>query len=251
MQARTLWPFPINLTRSWMPYRRTLAQLRQAVRWRMDQENITGNYDDAWLDDPELNHYINLAIGWVYGLKVQSGLSYDESVQTITTAGSASSYDVPEDYYVTLGLDYQSGGCFYEVPQLYFHERNWFQNHSGQFPCGFRVVSSGIKLQPTPADGVVLRHTYVPAPPVLSNDSDDFDFGNTWNDLVEVNACIRVREKDEASTTSLEREQERLLRRIESEVEHRALTQPMRIKDVEDLRFTARSPWPWDDWWDC
>lgn len=211
-----------------MAYLRTLAELRISIRNQADFRNDDDNYENDYVDDDELNDYINTSIGWIHGMKTQSGLSYDESEEPYTTTTSPT-YPLPDDFYAPIGVDVLINGYWWSILKLEQRERNMFQNTSNTYPSAYRIVGENLVLYPTPGAGQSVKLIYVPSPTVLVDDEDTYDFGNTWNELLEVDCCIKLLQKEESATGGFERRKQELLDRIRVEVEHRALTEPHRV----------------------
>jgi len=232
-------------------YNRTLLQLRGAVRAATDTVEASGVYDDSWLPDDQLDHFINLALGDLYNMQVQSGLSQNESKQDITGTG-ATRYTLPDDFYAPLYCYVQtSSNTWSEISQIHLRELNYFRNLQGSgsgYPVVFRTVDrTYIDFYPAPNTGRAIEFYYVPNPPILVEDTDEYNFGNVWNELVEIEAAIKVLQKAEDSTTQLERRKEELLKRIEVDVEHLSMTQGMRMLRKDLRQFDIYPDWPRDD----
>ena len=91
---------------------------------------------------------------------------------------------------------------------------------------------------PTSTDEVTLW--YVPKYTKLVNDSDSVDdnIASNWEDYAVLSAAIKMRQKEETSTASLEREQEKITIRVEEAARNRDAGEPMGITD-EDMGVLA------------
>jgi hypothetical protein len=215
----------------------TLAEMRTRVRRRTDSEH------SAFVSDDELNGYISDGYARLIDILTKSGLAYFESTQTITTDGAVE-YNLPADYYGTVGVDYKRDAQHWtEVPRLQVQERNRFTETGAEWALGYRIVGTKIRFYPTPAAGREYRHIYVPAPAKLTTDAQTIDGVAGWEKLVELLAARDVLAKEESSTTQVERQILEEIERIEEAAENRELASPHRIVDVDAYR-----PWP-GDWW--
>lgn len=234
-----------------MAYTRTLAQLRNDIRELTDTKEASGIYTSSWLTDSALNSFINQALGDVCSLMTQTGLSHRETEQSITASGTVTRYSLADDFYAPLFADCEtSTDKWTEITQIHLHERNRYQYQSGTYPAAFRIVNrTHVDFLPAPAAGVSIRLFYVPAPPVLEDDSDSFDFGQVFDELVLVEAAIKVLQKAEDSTTALERRKAELMERIEKDVDQLSMTQGIRILNRNDENRWTEDDfryWAWD-----
>ena len=102
---------------------------------------------------------------------------------------------------------------------------------------------------PKPAESYTIKLWYIPQFTKLSADDDSVDNNITsnWEDYAVTMAALKMRQKEETSTTSLERELERLTIRIEEASRNRDAGEPMSITD-EGMGLTVTSSehnnWP-------
>lgn len=232
----------------------TLAQLRTKVRERADMVN------SQFITDAELNGYISASYAKLYDILVKGGLMNYELIQTINTDGTVdangfASFQLPQDYYGTLGVDYQYDNQHWiSIPLAEFTERNRFGNAVPARAIGYRVIGAGqnntngfgkIILLPAPPTGQVYRHIYVQAPVDLTLDSDVVDGVSGWEELIVIDAAIKCLTKEESDTAHLERERTMEMERIEEAKENRMM-QPHRVSDVfkdEDPFYSYRDRW--------
>lgn len=220
-----------------MAYLKTLAELRTSIENQCD--DTFG--DDEVITTAEANDYINTSIAWVHGEMVQSGLSYSEETQSITTSGGGlATYDLATDFYAKVGVDCYVDGYWSELYELMPQERNNYQSSQDTYPSAFRIVGDEITFYPPPAGQALVRVLYVPTPPVLEDDDDSFNFGNAWNELVEVDCTIKVLQKLGDPTGTFERRKEEIQKRLKKEIEQRSMTQPLRFIETPHMVD------PWD-----
>ena len=104
----------------------------------------------------------------------------------------------------------------------------------------YNMSGNTINFIPTPLSTEEATVWYVPTYKKLLNDSDSVDdnIASNWEDYAVYTAAIRMRQKEETSTTSLSKEQEKLTFRIEESARNRDAGEPMGITD-EDMGVLA------------
>ena len=205
----------------------TLSQIRNKVRQRADIET------SRHVTPAELDDYINICFAEYYELLVQSGQHYFEQVQAFVTPGT-STVAVNPDYFATLRLDWiPDSQRRVRIPKIEAAEIDCFRT-TGTVVGGHRVVGDNIVLYPTPPAGQSFEHLYVPAAPLLVNDSDTMDGVQGWEELVVIGAAIKVAIKEETDASLLLRERDELRVRISTAAEDRSLLASGRVVDVSD-----------------
>lgn len=177
-----------------MALTQTLLQLRTRARQLADIES------DNHVSDSELTGIINNAIRSVYDILVNEAPDhyYSTTVNISPTVISTGIYPI-----TTL----MAGADFYKIENIYSSE-------SGGFRMLVPLQGSDLAAY-RPADNQLnLRIVYVPHATTLVSDSDTFDGINGWEDLVVVNAAIRIKAKREESPGYLVAEKRELEERI-------------------------------------
>src|SRR3990167_5391111 len=175
----------------------TLEELRTRARALVDMRDLD------FVSDPELNRSLSAAYAWLYGKlgQDQIGLA-GEKEQVIATTGAAT-YLVPSDYYAPIGVDWLNGSRYVELAQYSSAERNRYQELGGH-AVAYRVIGTGaaakVQLAPLAPAGQTYRHVYVPAAIDLVDDADTVDGVNGWEDLLVLQAAIRMLDKEESSS---------------------------------------------------
>lgn len=215
----------------------TLSSMRTRVRRRADMVNST------FVSDAELTQYINDAKDDLYDLLVQKyGQDYYTTVSPETSfTTNVLSYALPDDFYKEVGVDLKvSGNNYVTCKPFMFAERNRFNTLLSRGVLGYqstfyKIIGNQIQFTQSPGSGSAFRIWYVPASPDLVNDSDTFDGVNGWEKLIEVKAAIYCLQKEESDTSVLEREESKLVMRIEQAAESRQAGIGQRVTDVRDL----------------
>ena len=216
----------------------TLIQIRTRARERADMVN------SSFITDSELNGYISASYAELYDILVQSGLLYfTPTAQTITGNGSET-YAVPSGYYGTVRVDRQEGSNFYPLQEYMITERHVHENGGGSEARVYSAQGSNISLLPAPSSGTY-RHIYIPAPVDLtaSADSTTIDGVSGWEEYIVVDAARKMLQKEESSTTGVERDLLRLKERIEEMAQNRAWSTPRRVVDVRSDKSDSANWW--------
>lgn len=208
----------------------TLATLKTRCR---DRADMTGS---DFIEDDELLEYINSSYTELYDILVSKFEDYYTPAPTAFTIASGNTYTLPSDFYKLRGVDYLiSGSDYVPLRRFNFNERNAntrIHNLRNAPIIKYRVT--GNKLYIEPADNAVGSYQlwYIPLFTPLSSDSDTIDGVNGWEEYIVVDVAIKMLEKEESDTTSLERAKERLLQRIEVMAQNRDIDQPESITDI-------------------
>jgi hypothetical protein len=222
----------------------TLSSLRTQIRQRCDMEN------SSFVSDSELNSYINASYAELYDLLVSRFEDYFTTTTTATVTAGNSSFAVPSDFYKLRGVDRQIGSSdnYYALLKFNFSERNWRNRRLnralfGQSNINYRLIGDTVELLPEDHAAGTYRLWYVPAFTTLSSDSDTLDGVNGWEEYIVVDACIKCLEKEESSTTSFERQKQKLEMRIEEMASNRDFDQPERVTDMQQNQFDLDFPY--------
>jgi len=211
----------------------TLAQLATRVRERADCEN------SDFISDTELYSFISASYGELYDLLVKANPDYVQKEETFTGTGSTRTFQVATDYYGTVAIDYKvdaTNGIFQPLRRLQGSERNAFSYTGGGPSAAYRFQYNSttpsrpyVELLPTPSNGDTYRHIYIVAPADLTSASQTVDGVSGWEEYIVIDAAMKCLQKEESSTTHLERQKAAMLSRIEEMAENRTLDQPGHI----------------------
>lgn len=216
----------------------TLAQLRERARERADME------ESQFVDDTELNYYINSSIAELHDILVQSyGEDYYVEETTFTTTPGQESYDLStifpdNDFYKLRGIDAQlNGDDYFTLKPFNFNERNRFQHfgvwdYLGITNVRYRILGSKLRLSPPPDGNVTVRIWYIPKSTELVDDADVFDDINYFAEYVIVDAAIKMLNKEESDVSVLMAQKQDLKRRIEEASNNRDAGDPESIQDI-------------------
>jgi hypothetical protein len=171
------------------------------------------------------------------------------------TARATSTFTINQDYIAipalalkVLGLDVQVGGEWVATERFQLAERNLFQSTASALAAGspyvrHRIEGDQILLQPTPKSADSYRLIYVKRAPklALTGGADEpngiynvIDGYNGWEELAVLYALLRAKRSQDEPTDGIEREIDRLQKRVEWAADGRNAGQPMSIADLDD-----------------
>jgi hypothetical protein len=207
----------------------TLADLREKVRERADMQS------SHFIEDPELNGYINNSYGELYDLLVSRYEDYyckDPLSFTLTTLNY---FIIPSDLYKIRGIDVSIQGEWADVFAYNFLDRNRYSNVIRPTlrlpPVRYRLM--GQKLIFTPAQDApgVYQLWYIPRYTPLSLDTDILSDVLDFEEYIIVDSAIKCRIKEETDIQDLVYCKEKLEKRIEALGSNRD-SQPQTVGDA-------------------
>jgi hypothetical protein len=192
-----------------------------------------------FVEDSELNQYINSSYQELYDLLVASFEDYYTLAPvTFSISSGSNTYSLPADFYKLRGVDCSLDSVNYYTMQPFdFANRNNFNQsvgvlNAGQYQNQYRIV--GDKIYITPEDNAVgsYRIWYVPRATTLALDSSTLDGINGWEEYVVVDAARQCLDKEESDTQALMLEKEALKQRIITMAARRDAGMPKSITDI-------------------
>lgn len=218
----------------------TLSSLRTRVRDRADMKNSN------FVEDSELNQYINSSYQELYDILVSSFEDYYTlPVVPFTIASGSNYYDLPSDFYKLRGVDSSlDGSNFYTMQPFDFANRNNFTQGLGVLTNGnyrkqYRVVGSRLYFTPEDDASGDYRMWYIPSTTVLSADSSTLDGINGWEEYIVVDAARKCLAKEESDTRMLIAEKEALRQRIINMAARRDAGMPKSITDIREAQING------------
>lgn len=212
----------------------TLAEIREKVRQRADNQAETARYPDS-----ELNQYINDSRNELFGILVKHSLIRDEAAQTITSTGAAA-YNVDAAHFATLAVFKQEDEYYRRLRRHSFRERPFAATASvdGE-PNTYRIATIGgqkqIEFYPRADSGETYVLAYVPRPTDLSDDADTLDDVLGWDEYIVVDAAIKCLRKENTNTDELRMDKAELLARIEQEAEQQEMSEAYVVANVRTM----------------
>ena len=221
---------------------KTLAQLRSASRTLADMTQ------SQFVSDAELTDLVNTAWGKTYDLMITSyGENYfgATSPQTIAADGVNVMFDLPSDFYKLLGVDALLGGDpantfnWFTIYPFNFQERNrgaivpYLNNISRPVDLRYRIHANKLWITPLPNAGFYFRVWYAPSLVPMVSDSDTVtNLQPGWEELIEIDAAIKMLIKSEQDTTALMNLKNETVARLQASVAQRDAGNPATVVDV-------------------
>lgn len=211
----------------------TLAELRTHSRNRADMKN------SEFIEDSELNDYINNSVAELYDLLVeQFGSDYFINAYEFSTVSNEPNYTLPADFYKLTGVDSKlNAGDWTTLKKFNFNERNRYQdfsvwNLSGVPSIRYRLVGSNLNLSPIPTSATPMKLWYVPLAVKLSADGDTLKDLNGYSEYVIVDAAIKMLQKEESDVSVLMAQKAGLEKRIREMAKDRDAAEPDSVTDI-------------------
>lgn len=220
----------------------TRAQVRDLVRQRCDLENTTAQ------QDTELNNHINDAVVYVHDFLIATlGSRYGAKIANLTATANFDevSLSAVTDYYSLISLklvfdDLRLPLSTYnlETDITTSTARAWGPGDLPRYSVQISPSSDPIiRIDPKPASNQTLQLTYHITAPVYTDD------GNTvaipFVDLLVMEACIRVKDKEERDASRFMQERELIKKRIEDWAAQDRMTPPV----TQYMPRAGHTPW--------
>lgn len=223
----------------------TLADLRTRALELAHREN--DDPDVGFVTTAEVNGMVNASLGQWHGYLAKAVPERFEAEDEITANGSAS-YPLPDDYYESIGVDYQlSDTTRAELRRLMLNERNDYSTTPGAQAVAYRVKGNVVVLLPTPDSGTYY-HVYVTAAPVLEDDADAIDGVNGWEEWVVYDVTVKILMKEQSTEAAAQFivERDKIRAAMFVAAAEREAGQPSRVVDTR-IRRRRRNQDP--DFW--
>jgi hypothetical protein len=218
-----------------MPRTFTLGTLVSRCQQQADLEGHGGFSTTEW------KQWISTQYAELYSIIAESGLRYFETVETITTDGTAD-YAEPAAHLSTVGVDWvvsASTGERRALFELMHQERNAFTGQTGGNAVAFQHIDDTMYLYPTPPSGQTYEWRYIAQPTDYSASAD-----NTTIDIVTPDGegfiiwgvVARALAKEGSDTRDARFEREAARERVQNWATLKMLSNPRRrIVDEESL----------------
>jgi hypothetical protein len=210
----------------------TLLELRNRARQRSDMES------SDFVDDVELNGYINSSIAELHDLLVSAyGSDYFLSEYDFNILSGTTDYNLPADFYKLKGVDVKiQNNNWFSVRPFNFNERNRNQDITWGLLTGpsirYRLMGGNIKFNPSPDGNYSARIWYIPKAAILTADTDQYDDLNQFAEYVVVDAAIKMLQKEESDVSVLLNQKQALKARLEQMANDRDAGQPLAVSDI-------------------
>lgn len=192
-----------------------------------------------FVSDAELLRYINKSYTRLYNLLVAKFEDYNASFSEFALTPGTAIYNLPENFFKCLGVDYQVAGDDYvSLEGFTFRERNRFSDSfiapsvDGDTNLRYRILGNTLTFIPVPSSSATVRLWYVPAPTKFTSTTQLVDGISGWEELVILDSAIKCLQKEESDTTALVTERALLAKEIEEVAANRNIGEPQRVLDV-------------------
>ncbi len=170
----------------------TLQSIADKARFHSDMKS------SGFVTDAEILSLINDNYCDLYDQLVGSYENYYTKQADINIGTGADFYDLPDDFYKMLGVDFRVNNDAYITLRPFDEaERNVTLTTNVNIPSGS------------------LRIFYVPAPTVFTSLSDTFDGVAGWDRLVSLAVAIDMLDAEESDSTNLQRKYKLMFQRIQ------------------------------------
>jgi len=205
--------------------------IRQA-REIADQQTAAASV--ARVTDTECLGQLNTLLGIWHGMLVKAVPERFEEEQTITADG-ATSYDLPADHFLTLGVDALWGTQRMPLERIQYQERTRYEA-TGSDAEGYYLKAATVVLVPAPSSGTYY-HQYVTAAPTFTATSDTVDCVNGWESWLVYGLAIHMLGKEESDATLWVAKQLEVKAEIDAAAADREAARPMRVVDTRLARY--------------
>ena len=226
----------------------TLAEIREKVRERSDQQN------SQFITDAELNGYINNSYAELYDILVSSFEDYYTSIYPFVIASGSSDIAIPSDCYKIRGVDLSYDGTnWVNVAKFNFAERNRIGARTrinvGLLGVNYRLMGDKLYFIPEDRAPGQYRLWYIPRYTPLVNDTDVLSDVLDFDEYIIVDAAIKCLIKEESDPSMLVMAKQALKQRIDSMAANRDAAQPERVGDVSTVANRYGGTTPYYGWY--
>ena len=223
----------------------TLAQLREKVRERADQQ--TSNF----ITDSELTGYINASYGELYDILVSRFEDYYSQTELFTIS-AGNTHAVPSDFYKIHGMDLKLEGQWTTVYPYNFIERNRVDSRTrsvlGRLGVNYRLMGGTIFFVPEDRAPGDYQMWYIPSYTALVNAADTLVDVLNFEEYIIVDSAIKCNIKEETDPSALIMCKQQLTARIQAMASNRDAGSPERIGDVNAASQRFGGTFPYIGW---
>lgn len=222
---------------------KTLADLRTEARQRANMED-----DGNFVSDSEWKSYIQQGVASLYDILIDADDSkYLAKNAPVLTKVGQFAFELPQDFYRLISVDYFASGSYCRATEAKVEEYATLAARQppisapeyyirGQFGTGAKHLF----IFPDSVDGANLAIVYIPTPPILDADTDDFDAISDWHEYIIVYAAILALTKEESDTSPLEVQLNRLTKRLRNAMKDINVGEPKTVRDLNAKRNRRR-----------
>lgn len=197
--------------------------------------------DTDFVSNSELLEYVDSAWCRLYGLYAKAWPERFQTTQTVSVSAGTATYALSSDYFGTISVDVLDGSTYYALPLIQEHQRNDFQHATGF--GGYRVIGSNLTFVPTPTASATVRHTYLPTATAISSSATTIDGVLGHERLIELDVALRLKAKEEADSSQLFAEYQRIREEVEEEAVMRSVRTGQTIAMVQSYPSPSWLRW--------
>lgn len=215
---------------------RTLAELRAEVRQRADVEG------DPHVSDAEITRLINQSAALVFHnrLALIAPKHWPRLDVTLTTVANQKTLTPPIPFYKILHLWWERSSTdkqplhAIELGDVWRidAERGWQAEQPVYYIAG-DALGNSITFYPTPKAIHTIKGFYVPPYVDLSLDGDTLNGISGWEEVVVVDAAIKILRKQDRDARPLMADKAELLKDLEASLNTQHAGEPGYVRDVE------------------
>ena len=215
----------------------TLGALRTRVRERADMPNAGFVSVDA------LDAWINEGVQILHEKFIEAyGQDYAESTDTFTTVAGTTDYDLPDDFFKLIGVDYYVNADRPATLKPYnTAHRNTHRNVLptwNQFPR-YKLAGVKLRLLPAPSGTYDVTVYYIPTAVILTNADDQVNFPNGWDRYVVLYAAIQALIKEETDVRELKAQLDQWDQQLIAMKQSRDAAFPLSAVDIEQTDYNS------------
>lgn len=187
----------------------TLQSIVDRARFHADMKS------SAFVSDTEALNQLNEIYPELYDELVGAYENYYSSTATLNLTSGNNVYDLPDDFYKIIGVDFQVNSDAYITLKPYMEaERNVTLTTNVTIPTG------------------VVRLRYVPAPVTFTSLTQEIDGVSGWDRLLSLLLAIDMLDAEESNSSALSAKYGRTLQRIRDLAAPRDAGMAARVTDV-------------------
>lgn len=213
-----------------MSYLVTVSKIARGARFRCDDEQ-----DEALADDTTVLIMVQDALTRLHSFYVKADPDMFRTEVDYTADGSAS-YDLPEDWFSTVGVDYvQSSTTKVQLDRVQEADHTYYDAMTGSYAVGYRCIGDQLYLYPKPSSGTY-RLIYLTDPQLITDSTDEIDCRMGHDVYLEMLVARWLLEKEESYDGRFERQIKEIEENLTEEANMRYLRDPVTMSPRKKLR---------------
>jgi hypothetical protein len=171
--------------------------------------------------DSVLIGYLNQAYGLYYQTLVEADPAFYQTETTFSTVAGTKAYSLPLDWISTIQVGRFNGSRYSKLDRLNVDEV--FDYGVNGCPTKYQPEGGQLALYATPDGVYTIKHIYIPTWTKLTSGAQEIDglLGN--EELIELEAAIRLRHKDEIDDSDLVARRDMALLRLKQQAFQRTV----------------------------